>query len=128
MVAFDTPNGGSVFSVGSIPFPGALFADAPCAQITRSVLERFLSQSARGIVARSVSEGAVCGRNVPAGCQPAELSARRSRLLVEIPIVIPARTRRGIYNRNVGAITDIKPKLRRHLFDSVARHRRARKE
>ena len=44
MIAFDTPQGGRVFSVGSITFPSALFTDEPCAQITRNVLERFLER------------------------------------------------------------------------------------
>jgi hypothetical protein len=42
MVTFDTPSGGSVFSVGSITYPSALFTDEPCSIITRNVLRKFL--------------------------------------------------------------------------------------
>ena len=42
MVFFETPGGGSVFSVGSITFPTALLCDEACSRITANVLRRFL--------------------------------------------------------------------------------------
>jgi N,N-dimethylformamidase len=48
LVFFETPNGGAVFSVGSIAYAGALFvrrpdgSEGPISRITRNVLTRFL--------------------------------------------------------------------------------------
>jgi len=42
LIAFETPSGGAVFSVGSITYPTALLCDAATATITRNVLKRFL--------------------------------------------------------------------------------------
>jgi hypothetical protein len=42
MVIFDTPSGGSVFSVGSICWPSCLPVDANVSKITANVLRRFL--------------------------------------------------------------------------------------
>ncbi len=43
MVTFDTPSGGSVFSVGSICWPACLPVDENVSKITANVLRRFLS-------------------------------------------------------------------------------------
>lgn len=43
MVIFDTPSGGSVFSVGSITWPSCLPVDANVSRITANVLRRFSS-------------------------------------------------------------------------------------
>ncbi len=43
MVIFDTPNGGSVFSAGSISYPASLPVDKNVSRITANVLKRFLS-------------------------------------------------------------------------------------
>jgi hypothetical protein len=45
LVYFEMPNGGAVFSAGSITYPSALFVDPPTATITRNVLRRFLDES-----------------------------------------------------------------------------------
>ena len=42
LVYFDTPNGGAVFSAGSITYPAALLCDEPTSMITMNVLQRFL--------------------------------------------------------------------------------------
>ncbi len=42
MVCFETPEGGMVFSAGSITFPTALLCDRTVARITANVLDRFL--------------------------------------------------------------------------------------
>ncbi len=42
MVAFDTPGGGAVFSVGSINYVASLPVDEPVSRITENVLRRFL--------------------------------------------------------------------------------------
>lgn len=42
LVYFDTPNGGAVFSAGSITYPTALLCDIPTSTITANVLQRFL--------------------------------------------------------------------------------------
>jgi hypothetical protein len=44
LVFFETPKGGAVFSAGSITYPTSLLCDPPTSQITRNVLERFLSR------------------------------------------------------------------------------------
>ncbi len=43
MVLRGTPSGGAVFSVGSITWPACLLVDRDISQITRNVIERFLS-------------------------------------------------------------------------------------
>jgi N,N-dimethylformamidase beta subunit-like protein len=43
LVYFETPEGGAVFSAGSITYPTALFTDAPTAMVTANVLNRFLA-------------------------------------------------------------------------------------
>jgi hypothetical protein len=43
MTYYELPNGGAVFSVGSITFATALFLDDPCARITANVLRKFLA-------------------------------------------------------------------------------------
>lgn len=43
MTYYELPNGGAIFSAGSITFPTALFDDEPCSRITLNVLKRFLS-------------------------------------------------------------------------------------
>lgn len=42
MVTFETPNGGAVFSVGSITYPSSLLVDPHISRVTRNVLSRFL--------------------------------------------------------------------------------------
>lgn len=44
MVVRTTPSGGAVFAVGSITWPASLLVDRQVSQITRNVLDRFLSR------------------------------------------------------------------------------------
>ncbi|HJN29222.1 MAG TPA: DUF6605 domain-containing protein [Candidatus Latescibacteria bacterium] len=44
MVHFDTPDGGGVFSVGSISWPASLPVDSHVSRITHNVLTRFLTE------------------------------------------------------------------------------------
>ena len=46
MVIFDTPSGGTVFSVGSISYPAALPVGERVSRITSNVLKRFLNEKA----------------------------------------------------------------------------------
>jgi hypothetical protein len=43
MVYFETPNGGAVFSAGSITYPSGLLCDPPTSRITANVIRRFLA-------------------------------------------------------------------------------------
>jgi hypothetical protein len=47
IVHYSTASGGAVFSVGSIAWPSAVLVDESVSQITRNVLERFLSSKDR---------------------------------------------------------------------------------
>jgi N,N-dimethylformamidase len=42
LVFFETPNGGAVFSAGSITYPTGLLCDEQLSRVTKNVLERFL--------------------------------------------------------------------------------------
>ncbi len=42
MVFFETPNGGAVFSVGSITYSTGLLCDEETSRMTKNVLGRFL--------------------------------------------------------------------------------------
>ncbi|MCA9077527.1 MAG: carboxypeptidase regulatory-like domain-containing protein [Planctomycetaceae bacterium] len=46
IVTFDTPNGGAVFSVGSICWPASILVDDAVSRITQTVLNRFLDDGA----------------------------------------------------------------------------------
>ncbi len=45
IVTFDTPSGGSVFSVGSITWPASVLVDPAISQITNNVLRRYVSNT-----------------------------------------------------------------------------------